>query len=302
MARSTDLVDGISCSPHSRLFLVLWYVRERSYPAVDQQFEATSCSGQRYPSFQDPNTAINPPVAHISGNRAAVAHTTTFSLWDLEEGQLLGTAGPGFDIDWYDSCKALIAANRACSRLIFSHACSSTLHMYHAESLELMHALPPEHGCICQGLNLGVYGPHPTLVWGVYGLLLSHTIYEQDSYKQSVELLQLQAGASSYNVVTLPWSRWYEARVPALCSPCGTYCCRVVNHLPEIQVHDLRTGQVVLRRMIGPAVWGQPDAELHYDATMHWGSCGNKLMVAMCASSSAGAPFFREQVFVLDFY
>ena len=101
VARSTDLVDGISYSPHSRLFLVLWHVRERSYPAVDQQFEAYNCSGQRYPSFQDPNTAINPPVAHLSGNRAAIAHSTTFSLWDLKEGQLLGTAGPGFDMtDW----------------------------------------------------------------------------------------------------------------------------------------------------------------------------------------------------------
>ena len=302
VARSTKLVDSISYSPHSRLFLVLWQLRERSYPDSDQQFEAYCCSGQRYSAFQDPKTALRPPVAHVSGNRAALAHSTTFSLWDLEEGQLLGTAGPGFDIDWYDSRRALIAADGACSKLIFSPAQSSTLYLYHAESLELMHALLPEHGCICQGLTLGVYGPHSALVCGVYGLLLLHPIVKQDIYKQSVELLQLKAGASSYTVVTLPWSRWHEAPVPALCSPCGTYCCRFVKHVPEIQVHDLRSGQVVLRRMIGPAVWGQPDAELHYDATMHWGSCGNKLMVAMCASSSARAPFFREQVFVLDFY
>ena len=98
-------------------------------------------------------------------------------------------------------------ANRTCSRLVFSPAQSSTLYLHDAVSFHLMAALSSEIGCICQGLALGVSYMQPSLVRGVYGLLLVWDIFKRNEgppvsrRTQSFERLHFQAGGSYYKVV-----------------------------------------------------------------------------------------------------
>ena len=61
---------------------------------------------------------------------------------------LIGTAGPGHAVKVYEPCDGLIAANRACSRLVFLPEASVVLHIYDAASLEMMSIVRPEPGCL----------------------------------------------------------------------------------------------------------------------------------------------------------
>ena len=303
VARSTKDFAEISFSPASGVFLVLWQPNsDEEWDHHDQRFEVYSCSGQKISSFQDPKVYQDPPVAHLAGKRAAVAHLTTFSLWDLEKGLLLGTAGPGHDYDAWDPRNALIAADSASSRLVYCPVDSSTLLIYNAESLELMSTVVPGDGCLCQCLAWGVLDSNPGLVWGVNGWLMLHDVYDYTSghleATRPLELVQAEAGGSSYKVAQLGQSRGKLALTS--CSPDQAFYCHFERIAPEIQVYDLRSGRIVLRHRFGPVMRGQ--AEPHYSANIHWSSCGRKIVVLLWAIASRHPAFLCEHLYVLQLW
>ena len=306
VAQSTNYPQNISFSPLNKLFLVQWQPDGDDVCAHDQYFEVYSCTGQHHCSFKHPDEMawFDPPVAHLLGNRAAIAHGTSFCHWDFKDGLLLGTAGPGHDIETSIPGYSLLAANNSCSRLLFCHVRFPTLYMYDAVSLQLMSTLLPGAGASSQSLMLGAYDVQPGLVWGVYGLLLLHNVSDQHAdppgYAQTLELLQIQAGCSSYDVVSLAQGWGQEELARSSCSPCGNFLCRLARYVPEIQVHILRSGQVVLRHMVQQAMRSGVDARLCFDAAVHWSSCGCRVMVVVHTSAEQGTDI-SEHLSVLQF-
>lgn len=255
----------ISFSSESKLFLAVWYPIADSPLTANQYFEVYSCSGQRLSSFQDPDAEFEPPVAHLSGNRAAIAHVTTFGLWNLETGQLMGTAGPGLAFNDVDPHNGLIAANSASSKLAFCPSQYSSLFIYDSVSLELLSTLLPVAGCasvILAARAAETFG----LVWGPYGWLVVYSAYQAAGQtERPLELLQPQAGGSSYKAVRVLQSGPIEMLAASSYSPCGAYFCSCEKHMPTIQMHDVRSGRLVFRRIVRPEVRGKPK----YDASMH---------------------------------
>ena len=306
VAQSTDF-SLESLSSASNLFLALWKPASDRWSCSDQYFEVYSCSGQRLCSFWDPEAFFDPPIAHLPGNQAAIAHATTFSLWDLEAGQNLGTAGPGHEIEMDDfSRSGLIAASSAGSRLAFCPPQSSTLFIYTAVSLEALGTLMPGDGCTSEILALGCQDQVAGAIWGVYGLLLHHNVYVPDigDTTRSMEFLQIHEECSRYDAASLGGTDdWvHEELATCSCSPCGSYLCRFVKHVPQIQVHDLRSGQIVVTHMVGPAVEGKGEDNTYYDAAMHWSSCGRRLMIVLCIDLCRHPRLCREHLTVLQFY
>ena len=267
-----------------------------SWELIRIYIEVYCCSGQLLCSFQDPDLWADPSVAHLTGSRAAISSWTTF---DIENGILLSTAGPGNDTD--GSGASVIAANRACSKLIFCPGNSAALYVYNAVSLELMHTLLPEADCVSQILALACPDPFPGALLGVYGLLLMQDIHHQDRVRH-MEILQPEAGGGSYGVVSLSQNMGPEELAASSCSPCGAYICTVVKPVLGFQVHDMRSGRLVLRCMIPPASMGHAEARLHHDATMHWSSCGRRVMVVVSARTCSGPAFHCERLFIMTIY
>ena len=293
---STNHPAEVTSSAGSKVFLVLWQPKDW----VDPWFEVYTCSGHKVSSFCDIEVDEVPPVVHLPGNRAAIAHLATFSLWSLEEGVIHGRAGPGNDSDDYDPRNGLLAANGTCSKLVFCPVQSSALYIHDAVSLDLQHTLLPEADCTSQVLAHRMGDLHPHGVWGVYGLLMLQDAYDQDGTR-CMELLQLSPGRDSYTVVTLG-ERSTQELAASSCSPCGAYICIIVNQAPEIQVHDLRSGRAILRCMMGPLISGQPEGTPFYDATMHWSACGRRVMVVVSASAEMYPDYQIEHLIVLQIF
>ena len=252
---STNQPAEVTSSAGSKVFLVLWQPTDW----VDPWFEVYTCNGHKLPCFSDIEVDEVPLVEHLPGNRAAIAHMATFSHWNLEEGVILGRAGPGNDSDGYDPRNGLLAADGVCSKLVFCPVQSSALYIHDAVTLNLQRTLLPEADCVSQVLAHRMGDLLPCGVWGVYGLLLLQDAYDQEEAR-CMELLQLSPGRDSYTIVTLGVGSTQEQLTACSCSPCGAYICGIVNDAPEIQVHDLRSGRFILRCMMGPLISGQPES------------------------------------------
>lgn len=300
VAQSTDKPAAGSPSSGRKLFLVLWRPNTSPWQAIDARYEAYSYSGQHLSSFKDSEAASMTPVAHVLGGRAAVAHHSNFSLWNLDEGQLLGTAGPKHSYDAVPPRHALIAANMAGSKLIFCATQSSTLHIYDAVSLELLSTLLPGDGCSSDILALGTQDPTSGGIWGGYGLLLLHNVGSAYDESRPMELLQIHENSSKYSVISLGVTHnWVHERLAiSSCSPCGTYLCRVIRHAPEIRVHDLRSGQIVCERTVGPLVEGEAQG-ICSDAAICWSRCGRHLMIVLCTRAIGSPQLVCEHLTIL---
>ena len=147
-------------------------------------------------------------------------------------------------------------------------------------------------------LQLGS-APGAPLWSGVYGWLVPHVIYNHHSLTFQVTFANLrhQAGETCYRTVSLEQSGTLseEPRSSSL-SPCGAYICKVTQRTAQIQVTDLRSGDLVFKREFMPA------NEHMYQAAVCWSSCGSRLMVLVGAySRKDAAAVFTERLFICHF-
>lgn len=292
IVRSTDYIAEVTFSKDSQLFLVIW--DSRNLETDDQQFEVYNCKGRRLASFWDPCTYRHPAIAHLPGSTAAIAHSTNFGLWDLQNGQLLMNVGPGSITVGPEPCRGLVATNNTCSKLVFSTSQSTTLYVYDAVFLALLGTLLPEAGCTSSVPAPVFCHGGPALVWGVYGWLVSHALYDQPSEHTASAYLLPHAGGATYRTVSLEHTglflNWPGS---SSLSPCGAYFCRIHPRSTQTQVIDVRSGDIVFNRSLMPA------RQCLCYAFSCWSSCGCRLMVLLHARSDKGS--LNEQLFVLQF-
>ena len=253
--------------------------------------------GNQISSFHVPNVYFDPPVAHLSASRVAIAHLTTFGVWDMQNGELLNTAGPGHDSAADYPRSGLIAANNVCCRLVFCPTDSCTMHVYDAMSLELLSSFLPDAGCCYQSLAVEALEPQPEMIWWVYGWLVSYNLHTMHH-----DILQPQAGGTSYEVVALGQGRRLADLKASLCSPCGAYICIYSKRTAELQVKDTRSGKLMLRRTLRPSLLDQSESRSFLEADICWSRCwGRQLMLLICASSFKRPEYFCEQLYILHF-
>lgn len=300
-ARSSRHATDVTWSKDSKLILVLW---DGSSRTPYQCYKVYSCNGQHLVTFGDPGIYYYQPIAHLPGSRAAIAHATTFEVWDLTEGQLLRTVGPGNIIDALLPDHGLVATNSPCSKLVFSPSQSSTLHVYDAVSLELLSTLLPDACSTSQVSILEQCNRRTDLMGGVYGWLVSHMVFDQSQQLPTVDNvpfadLQPQAGGMRYRMISLKQtSKLFSWLRPSWLSPCGAYICRFDKQTLQIQINDVRSGEIVLRRSLMPA--HMHTADIHYQADVCWSSCGFRLMVFVSADRYTPRSHC-EQLFIVQF-
>ena len=291
IAQSTDEVLQVTFSKDSKLILVLWLAGD------SQRYQTYSCSGLRMAFFVDPYCVAlgcrfsASPLVHLSGSRIAIAHPASFSVWKLDQGQLLGSADTG---SLWALCgrRALIGTNSTCSKLLYSLQMPSAVYVYDAVSLELLSTLLPQTGCGSQVLRSHVSDSDAILTWGAYGCLVSQNVQYQSGGESSrpVELLQFQAEPTSCRVTSLGQAGNMFDRLTL--SPCGAYFCRFDGKTSHVQITDVRSAETVLRGTLMPAMCGR------FDANICWSSCSAKLMILVCDPRG-----FKtcEHLFVLQF-
>ena len=299
IAQSTDVILQVTFSKDSKLIVVLSCEKPTLRQAgfglpmfvQNQLYQIYSCSGLHMASFTGISQSCAPPLVHLFGSRVAIADQTIFRVWKLDPGQLLGTADTG-ECWVAGGRQALIATNSACSKLLYSANNSDAVHVYNAESLELMSMLLPQPGCRSKALTSRLSDNNANLIWGVYGWLLSQNVHCPSGDTRPVEMLQSQAGGTSYGVTSLGQADTVLERLTlSSFSPCGAYFCRFDKGTSQIQITDVRSAETVLRRILMPATCAS------FEAIICWSSCSSRLVVLVVACGDE----MSEQLFVLQF-
>ena len=294
VARSTEFVTQVTSSKDSTMFLVLW----ESCHTDNQRFDVYECTGNHLASFWDPRACLDPPATLLIGNRAAILSSTTIGLWNLENGQLQKTVTPGIILDAIQSRRGIMATNTTCSKLVVLPSRSSTLYLYDAVGLELISTFLSDFDCRPQFCTSEVNRTEPPWIWGPYGWVISHSILAPvhgQIKNVTFEQLLPQAESTRYSMVSLQQTGNLLARLDASSlSPCGAYICRYDKCTAEVQINDVRSGEIMLRRSLGQAAGNccMP--------VICWSGCGCRLMV-LVISHGLKTPFFGEQLFTLQF-
>ena len=176
IARSKLQCKHISFSRLSSQFMVLWSAKFQSGQCAPLEIY-DRIDGAQISAYVTQIIDHEPFVVPLTGSRAAIGVLNTFSVYSLDSGNLLSTARPGNPIDVHQPLSGLLVANCACTKLVFGPACSSTLHVYDALSLQLLCSLQRSAGNT--SLALAQTRHDNRLVWDPYGWIISHGVGEE---------------------------------------------------------------------------------------------------------------------------
>ena len=234
----------------SQHIMILSWVPRAMDAVIDAELSIFGRTGQALSRFQYPTCL--PSFALIQESKLAVAMPHEVGVWDMMTGQLLGsTATLATEAGCMREYQAFVAANRTGCKLAFLGACTSALHLYDAETLELLACLQPatalEHRAMdrCSG----------SLMWeGSQLLMLRWPSEHLFLWYRQLDVLQLSLSDGTLRQI-LPGEEFYGCFQTRdfVVSPDSRYVCTCMSrHKPErghhtpdgalIRVHDMRSG------------------------------------------------------------
>ena len=312
IADSEISCTGITFAPDSQSFMVGW--SDDEVPS-ETSYDVYSKDGQLRASLND-SLDFDPNCCELSwvflaNNRVAIAQTASFKVWDLSSEQLEATAGPGdtsnlisYIFAW-DSA-GQIAANPSGTLLAFCPAvapgCSSLLrvYVYDAGSLQVLACLEPGGEAVAC-LAPGAHGSQSYgMSWTLHGWILAYKPPSSQFLGSShLQMMPSQAGtAVSQHVMQTGCNPSH----PPVLSPCQSFVLLFEQQSANLEIRDVRSGQLMLSRTVWLAKGARAQHDLQYDVDLRWSSCGSRVVARLRAEERAYKPnrFACERIMVMQ--
>ena len=241
------------------------------------QLSVYDCSGRCLAEFSE--TLQNRQSAALCAqDRIAFVDGRCIRVRDLCSGRLLGSsvecrASGGF------GGGGQICTNKPATKLAFRIACLPQVHLFDALSLEQLGTLE----LAVNGVNIMRTFWAKLVFYGVFGLGLVLGDAGQDETGNSA-LIYRQMPGSRTHIRTAYCGAVGGSRdaSPAL-SPDGAFMCSFNYVYHAIQVHDARTGLVMLNHAVDVPGQVRGPYSTKHPVFVRWSSCGSRLLVMMKA-------------------
>ena len=216
-----------------------------------------NCSSQVIRTISDEHDCSDPSWTLIAGNKLASAQFASFKIWDLSSGQAVATAGPDLAAvqdHHYHAGGGQVAADFAGSKLAFCPAVVPrsvlTVHVYDAETLQLLACLRPEAGLLSAEPH-SRNSAYSALFWGVRGWMLAYRPPNlQSRVMGHLQMIAPQAGCDTYRHVILQGCQ--PRRAPAV-SLDAAFVALFAHEGAKLEIKAVSSGQLMLTRAVGGA-------------------------------------------------
>ena len=300
VTESMRFCTGVTFTPDGQSYLIGWCNTE---DPSETAYEVYSLAGQLMTSFDDHADSYHPAWALLADNRVAIARTTSFRIWHLSSGQLMATAGPDTTAASLWQGGGQIASNPIGSRLAFSPVAAPgspvKLYIYAGDTLQLLACLQADVGSAA--LDPGARSSLQSgLFWGLHGWMLAY----KPSFLESVgyghlQLMASEAASGTYQQVVMHGCEPQQS--PAL-SPCSSFVVLFEQQSARLEIRNVRSGKLVLSRVVRLAKRMQTHCELEYAIALRWSSCGSRVVARVRAQATAYEPphFAFERIVVMQ--
>ena len=225
-----------------------------------------------------------PSMAFMAGDRLAIAAPGSFEVFKLPSGQSEGRGTPPHvQPDEGIRAAGLVSLNASGAKLAFQPAGCSGIFLFDSRTLLALGTVhldgfqPPRHPYSAGRKNAG-------LVWLPYSWMLTDSpiptaaVSGPGQHVRHLRVFRRQAGSSSCSkVLQLDVPLQQE---PA-CSPDGAFLaiCTPDDEGFRVDVHDVRSGEVVLTQAVRLQEAHEPQRLDRRDMAVWWSPCGFRVLV-----------------------
>ena len=282
-ARNNFMISTSSFTPDSKLVLVAFQSLTEDAAWDEYIWEARDLTGHKLSEFQISECSTN--HAHLANHRVAIATTEAeFVVYDLQTGQSVGSAGPGWE-EW-DSCdndepdpaadrtSPLIAANATGSKVAFCIS-AAEMHLYDAVSLTTLGWVDIPGGFL-DSLRACDY-----FAWGVHGFQMVVSSVRQEQVVRHACVFRSQPGQNLLKLA-LHQEVHHDPLESLAISPDSMFCASPGKPKPTgvaIRVYDMRSGQLV-KKAQQRFKTEIPGAALTLRECW-WGNGGERIMISL---------------------